>query len=130
MLKMIISAFRKGATDQQNAHYTASLIQKLESMGLSLEMAVGCYKGVRETSVIATGWNGVISMIDNARQLRSMYDQECVYVSIDGQAKLVYDRLHNDKRIGKELILDIDSFGPRGLENYTEMFDGSILYTV
>ncbi len=127
-MRLIVSAYRAGASQTANAIATGELINSVREF--SLDMVQGCYDGVQEVALQLTGFTDIEHLHRTAANLCEWFGQNCVYYSIENIGSL----LHSDGRhetIGAEREYPAEMVHS-GLfrsiyKNYTVYSDGSAI---
>lgn len=127
-MRLIVSAYRAGASPTENAVSTAALIRSVDAFAITLVQ--GCYNGVQEVAVMIEGFEDIGHLYNIAGKLCDWYGQTCVYYSVEGVSYLLHaDGKH--QTLGPERHYPVDmAHSPifRSVyTNYTMLPDGSAL---
>lgn len=128
ILKLIVSAYRAGATQQENARQTANLITATSDFDVCLVQ--GSYHGHPEVSLQITGFEDIEHLHQTAMALCRGFKQTCVYYSVYGDASLLHSNGEHES-IGKEIVYPPHMVNTvmfkRSHSSYTVYPDGSAL---
>lgn len=111
-LRMLCSAFTKGALPHECAVATADLIGVLASSGKTVELCIGVYQGEQEISLSVRGFTTLDELRYYGSQIIRQFKQECVLLTIDGAVWMQHAGEVPDTYIG----LEVNST-PFGLSN-------------
>jgi hypothetical protein len=127
-MRLIVSAFKVGASQTENTLTTGTLINACREF--TLDMVQGCYDGVQEVALQLTDFTDIEHLHRTAANLCEWFGQSCVYYSIDGIGSLLHaDGRHETIGAEREYPAEMVHSGLfRSIyKNYTVYSDGSAI---